>query len=126
MPKLTVNGLEMEIEKGERLVLAIEASGVAIGHRCGGRSECTACRVKFLSGEPEVMTEAEYNELMHTHLLGKARLSCQIEVDRDMSVEVIETVQNQPGWLGDPGPQPSELVEPEAVWYPLEELKNWD
>lgn len=126
MPRLIVNNQEFEAETGERLVLAIARLGFAIGHRCGGVGECATCRVQFLEGEPDVMTEAEYNELVEANLLGKARLSCQIEVDREMSVKVIETAQNHPEWHGDPGPEVGELVEPEAVWYPINDLKSWE
>lgn len=126
MPKLTINGVDREVESGQRLVRAIMEAGVSIGHRCGGAGDCTTCRVRFLEGEPDVMTEAEFNLLAEAHLLDDQRLSCQIEVDRDMSIEVVETVQKHPEWRGDPGPEPSELVEPEAVWYPIEEIKKWD
>lgn len=126
MPSLTINGKTFETEKGLRLVTAIEQSGIRIGHRCGGVGECTSCRVKFLQGEPDVITEQEYDKLVESGLLGKQRLSCQIEVDRDMQVEVPDTVDAHPEWNGDPGPELSELVEPEAVWYPINEMKNWN
>lgn len=122
MPKITVNGKSFEVEKGERLVLALERSGIPIGHHCGGKAECTTCQVKFLEGEPDMITEAEYVRLFESDLLGKARLSCQIEVDRDMTLEVIHSVAQHPEWNGDPGPEPDELVEPEAVWYPVEDI----
>ena len=121
MPDLTIDGKTYSVEAGERLVLAIERSGVAIGHRCGGVADCTTCRVQFISGEPRVMTEAEYNRLLEAGLIGRARLACQIEVDQDMSLRVLDRVDQHPEWQGDPGPEPEELVEPEAIWYPIEE-----
>lgn len=124
MPKLTIDGKTFEVESGKRLVLAIEESGVPVGHRCGGNARCTTCRVEFLSGEPDVMTEAEYEKLGQRELLGKVRLSCQIECDRDMSVHVVMTAENQPEWSGDTGPEPEEIVTPEAVWYPFRELRE--
>ena len=126
MPTLTINGKTFEVDKGLRLVTALEQAGIRIGHRCGGVGECTSCRVKFLQGEPDVMTEAEYSKLAESGLLGKQRLSCQIEIDRDMVVDVLETVDRHPEWSGDPGPEPGDLVEPEAVWYPIDEMKNWN
>jgi ferredoxin len=121
MPKLTVNGETREVPEGQRLVLAIEDSGVDIGHRCGGNARCTTCRVEFEEGEPEVMTEAEYEKLDQAGLLGKVRLSCQIVCDRDMSVRPLMTLESE-GW-DDTGPQPKETVTPEAEWYPVEELE---
>lgn len=124
MPKLTVNDKTIEVESGTRLVLAIEQAGVRIGHRCGGKGECTSCQVEFLAGEPPVMTQAEYDLLTENHLPIPVRLACQIEVDRDMTVRALLTAENQPAWQGDTGPEPEELVEPEAVWYPVEDLSE--
>jgi len=120
MPWLTIDRKKFQVEAGTRLVLAIREAGVHIGHRCGGESRCTDCQVRFLEGEPDTITEAEYNWLVAEGLWGQTRLSCQIEVDRDMSVQVLDTVENHPEWKGDPGPVPSELVTPEAVWYPID------
>ena len=107
-----------EVPEGTRLVLAVEGAGVDIGHRCGGFAKCTTCRVEFLDGEPEKMTEAEAERL--TRLAGAeaigetVRLSCQIEVDRDMTVRPVKLVSEQP-W-DDPGPEPETTITPEPVW----------
>ncbi|PSQ75441.1 MAG: (2Fe-2S)-binding protein [Bacteroidetes bacterium QH_7_62_13] len=91
-----------------------------IGHRCGGQSSCTTCRVRFEEGEPNVMTEAEHGKLGDIDQLGNMRLSCQIVVDRDMTVEPLMTVEEQ-GW-DDAGPEPAITVEPEPEWHPIEDL----
>lgn len=121
MPKLTINGKSFDVEDGKRLVLAIEESGVNIGHRCGGHARCTTCQVEFESGEPDTITEAEYAKLEERDLLGKARLACQITCDHDMSVRPVMTLESE-GW-SDTGPEPEETVTPEAIWYPLEGLE---
>ena len=64
MPRLTINDSSQEVVNGKRLVLAIEDTGVKIGHRCGGNAKCTTCRVEFISGEPETMTNAADTILM--------------------------------------------------------------
>ncbi len=115
MPKLTVNGVEHEVEPGRRLVLAIEETGTNIGHRCGGNAKCTTCRVTFLSGEPDTMTEAERDVLTEKELLGAVRLSCQISCDRDMSVEPGIVLENEPAWT-DTGPPPETAITPDPVW----------
>lgn len=121
MPELTIEGYgTFDIEEGRRLVKAIEACGVDIGHRCGGKARCTTCRVRFLDGEPGTMTKAEYAKLKERELLGEVRLSCQIVVDHPMTVEALMHVSEQ-GW-SDPGPEPNDRVEPEAVWYAKEAL----
>lgn len=124
MPQLTVFDKTVEAPAGQRLVLAIEQSGVRIGHRCGGNAKCTTCRVEFMSGEPETMTVAEYRRLNDRGLFGQFRLSCQIVCDHDMSVKPALIAENQPQWNGDTGPAPEPTVQPESVWYPIEELKQ--
>ena len=121
MPTLTINGKNQEVSEDTRLVQAIEDSGVTIGHRCGGKARCTTCRVRFTAGEPETWTEAEYLKLG----VGGAeapgyRLSCQILCTHDMEVEALMTLENQ-DW-SDTGPAVAPQVEPEAQWYPPEEL----
>jgi ferredoxin len=123
MHTLTIEGVgTCEVEEGTRLVRAIEDCGVDVGHRCGGQSKCTTCRVEFADGEPQVMTEAEYEKLTDIGQYGDMRLSCQIVVDRDMTLKPLMTVEDQ-GW-DDAGPEPSILVEPEAEWHPVEVLEQ--
>ena len=125
MHELTIEGVgTVEVEEGTRLVRAIEDAGVDVGHRCGGQASCTTCRVKFQDGEPSVMTEAEHDKLEDIGQLGNMRLSCQIVVDRDMTLEPLMTVSDQ-GW-DDAGPEPSITVEPEAEWYPIESFDGGD
>ena len=116
MPKLEVVGVgTFDVEKGKRLVLAIEEdAGVDIMHECGSYARCTTCRVEFLEGEPEMMTQAELAMLVMWNLLGKARLSCQVLCDRDMKVRVLMTVSSTgargPGW------KPQKDITPEPFW----------
>lgn len=114
MPKLTIedHGTH-EVEAGKRLVLAIRDAGVEIGHRCGGQAKCTTCRVEFQDGEPERITEAEKAKLAEKGLSG-VRLSCQVSVDRDMTVKALMTLGDQP-WT-DTGPEPADDIEPAPVW----------
>lgn len=122
MPTITIDGKPYEVSAGTRLVRAIEAAGIRIGHRCGGRARCTTCRVKFLAGEPHAMTRAEFERLRGTGLLGEVRLSCQIVCDHDLSVVALFTAENQPQWNGDTGPTPDPAVTPEAEFIPAEAL----
>ncbi len=114
MPILTVGERSRAFPEGTRLVLAIEALGIDIGHRCGGRARCTTCRVEFEAGEPDTMTAAEADKLAEKGLAGEARLSCQILLDRDMTLRPAMTLQSE-GWT-DTGPAPSEAIEPEPTW----------
>lgn len=108
MPKIqaeTATGLiETEAPAGKKLVLAIEDAGVDILHRCGGNARCTTCRVEILEGEPGEMQDLERNRLaMEAELAPNTRLSCQIHVQSDLKVRVV----NQASVRGlDPGPRP--------------------
>ncbi|MDZ7799242.1 MAG: 2Fe-2S iron-sulfur cluster-binding protein [Trueperaceae bacterium] len=116
MPMLSVGDSRREFPEGTRLVRAIEALGVDIGHRCGGQARCTTCRVEFDAGEPDVMTRAEADKLAEKGLSGQARLSCQIVLTHDMTVRPLMTLRSE-GW-SDAGPEPAEEVTPEPSWIP--------
>ena len=108
MPKIqaeTATGLiETEAPAGKKLVLAIEDAGVDILHRCGGNARCTTCRVEILEGEPGDMEDLERSRLaVEAELAPNTRLSCQIRVQSDLKVRVV----NQASVRGmDPGPRP--------------------
>lgn len=114
MPKLTIEGRGThDVAAGTRLVNAIIAAGVDIGHRCGGYAGCTTCRVEFAAGEPLRMTRAEERKLAQAQLSG-VRLSCQILVEDDMAVRPLMLASRE-GWP-DAGPQPEEQITPEPEW----------
>jgi ferredoxin len=121
MPKLTVGEQTVEVDEGTRLVLAIEATGIEIGHRCGGHARCTTCRVVFADGEPAMMTRAEYDKLSERGLLGQYRLSCQIVCDHDMSIAEVAMTKSNQGWT-DTGPAPEPTVTPDTTTYGLDLL----
>ena len=115
MPRLTVEGFNsVDVETGKRLVNAIEQdAGVDILHACGGNARCTTCRVEFVSGEPSRMTKAERMKLQERGLTG-VRLSCQIQVENDMTVRAISrlTGSGRP----DPGSTPDSQIQPPPEW----------
>ncbi|HXF42130.1 MAG TPA: 2Fe-2S iron-sulfur cluster-binding protein [Pyrinomonadaceae bacterium] len=101
----TANGtVEITAEAGKKLVLAIEDSGIDILHRCGGNARCTTCRVEILDGDAGEMGEPEKAILStKTDINPNTRLSCQVRIENDLHVKVI----NQASVRGlDPGPRP--------------------
>ena len=110
MPKVTAETAEGTREiaagAGRKLVLVLEDGGIDILHRCGGKAKCTTCRVEVLEGDPGEMQEAERNRLAaETGLAENVRLSCQVHVQGDLHVRVL----NQSSVRGlDPGPRPEE------------------
>jgi ferredoxin len=104
MAKITVEGEgTFEVPEGKKLVLGIEDSGVDILHRCGGQALCTTCRVKVLEGDVPPISDKEVDAL--EELAEEYRLSCQIRVQNDLTVEVINrsSVKGIP-----PGPRPED------------------
>ena len=97
MPMITIeNGPSREVEAGTKLVLAIEDSGVDIMHRCGGNSRCTTCRVQVLEGDVPAMEELERERLAREASLGAdIRLSCQVRVEGDLKVRVLNRSADQ-------------------------------
>ena len=91
MPTVTVEGANsFEVESGKKLVLAIEDAGIDILHRCGGNARCTTCRVQIVEGDVAPMAELERERLAREASLGPdIRLSCQIRVESDLSIRVL-------------------------------------
>ena len=117
MPKLTVEGYgTFEVADGKRLVLAIEQDAhVDILHACGGNARCTTCRVEFINGEPEKMTEAEKQVLAARGLADAGvRLSCQILCDHDMELRAASRLTGS--GRKDAGQRPADQITPPAVW----------
>lgn len=115
MPKLTVEGVgEFEVPVGKRLVLALtDDAKVDQLHACGGNARCTTCRVEFVAGEPDQMTEAEKNVLAAKGVTG-VRLSCQIACDADMTVRCISRLAGS--GRADAGKRPTDDIAPPPVW----------
>jgi len=117
MPKLTVQGLgEFEIEPGKRLVKAlVEDAGTDQLHACGGQSKCTSCRVNFLVGEPNRITQAEKDTLAVREISDPGvRLSCQITCDDDMTVEIISGLAGS--GRNDQGSAVADEMVPDPIW----------
>jgi ferredoxin len=118
MPKLTVDDVgTFEVPKDKRLVLALEDDAhVDVLHACGGNARCTTCRVQFVAGEPDRMTQAEKDVLAARGLSGQPgiRLSCQILCDHDMQVKAISRLAGS--GRPDAGKRPADEITPPAVW----------
>ncbi len=92
MPTVTVEGEKaFEVEAGKKLVLAIEDAGIDIMHRCGGNARCTTCRVEVLGGDVPPPEGDEAAKLIAVgDLPDNVRLSCQIRVENDLWVNVLQ------------------------------------
>lgn len=92
MPTLTIEGgPTVSVEPGTKLVLAIEDAGIDIMHKCGGNCRCTTCRVQILDGDLPPLGDTERERLARESALGAdIRLACQIRVQSDLSVRVLQ------------------------------------
>jgi ferredoxin len=121
MAKLTVDGVgEFEVSQDKRLVNAlVDEAKVDQLHACGGSARCTTCRVQFIAGEPEKMTEAEKAVLTAKGLISQPglRLSCQILCDHDMEIRAISRLAGT--GRPDAGKRPEEQITPPPVWTTL-------
>jgi ferredoxin len=115
MPKLTVEGVgDFDVPAGKRLVLAlVDDAKVDQLHACGGNARCTTCRVEFVAGEPDQMTEAEKQVLAARGLSG-VRLSCQLACDHDMTVRCVSRLAGS--GRADAGKRPADAIAPPPVW----------
>ncbi len=91
MPTVTVQGEKsFEVVAGTKLVLAIEDAAIDVMHRCGGNARCTTCRVQIIAGTVAPMAELERDRLAREPgIPPDIRLSCQIRVESDLTVNVI-------------------------------------
>ena len=118
MPKLTVSEVgDFDVPDRKRLVNALsDEAGVDQLHACGGFARCTTCRVQFVAGEPDRMTQAEKDVLTARGLIGQPglRLSCQIPCDHDMEVKPISRLAGS--GRADAGKRPADEITPPPVW----------
>jgi ferredoxin len=115
MPVLTIeNGNSATVPAGKRLINAMTEDAQAdCLHACGGNARCTTCRVEFISGEPTAMTVAE-RDILAARGVTSGRLSCQILIQEDMTVRVMNAFSTS-GRV-DAGKKPADEIAPPPVW----------
>jgi ferredoxin len=118
MPELKIEDVgTFNVPDGKRLVLALmDEAGIDQLHACGGNARCTTCRVQFIQGEPEAITQAE-KELLELRGLSATpgvRLSCQIRCEYDMTLKAISRLQGS--GRADAGKRPADDIQPPPVW----------
>jgi ferredoxin len=114
MPQLKINDVgPVDVPDGKRLINAILDAGADQHYSCGGQAKCTSCRVQFVHGEPERITEAEKALLAANKIDPQSgiRLSCQLTCDGDMQVKTL--VPKPPN--KNPA-RPADEIVPPPVW----------
>src|SRR4051812_11312712 len=113
MPNLKIDGNDVTVPTGKRLINAIIEEGkIDQLHACGGHAKCTTCRVMITAGEPTQITAAEKELLAMRGLTANKglRLSCQIQCDADMDITIISRLAGS--GRKDAGGKPADAIEP--------------
>lgn len=80
---------ELDVKGGNHLLGSLTQNEIFIPSACGGKGSCGLCKVKVLSGGgPLLATETPY--LTKEEQDSNVRLSCQVKVRGDISIEIPE------------------------------------
>ena len=81
------NEKQIQVRHGQSLLSGLASEDVFIPTACGGRGRCGYCKVKVVKGGGEV-TDIELPFLNPKELRDNVRLSCQVNVCDDISIEI--------------------------------------
>jgi Na+-transporting NADH:ubiquinone oxidoreductase subunit F len=80
---------ELIVQGGSPLLFSLQDEGIFIPSACGGKGTCAYCKVMVMEGGgPVLPTETPY--LSAKELEENVRLSCQVKVRNDLSIEIPE------------------------------------
>ena len=86
--KIMINAQkEIEVPAGGKLLSALADAGVFVSSACGGGGTCAQCKVKVTEGGGEILA-TEKDHINKKDAREGERLSCQVAVKQDMTVEV--------------------------------------
>ncbi|POQ98532.1 oxidoreductase [Alkalispirochaeta sphaeroplastigenens] len=92
---LDINGgrKQLSLKGGQPMLFGLAEEGIFVPSACGGRGSCGACKVVVQSDIGPIMpTEVPY--LSREEVEQKVRLSCQIKLKQDVSIEIPEELFN--------------------------------
>lgn len=93
MPTITFlpSGVTIDVKPGTTVFQAAARAEVPIASQCGGKCACALCRVKVVEGSLiSPMTWEEEGHMGNAFFITKQRLSCQLQVFGDVTIEVAE------------------------------------
>ncbi len=92
--QMTINNdKQFTVDGGSTLLSTLIGEKVFIPSACGGKGSCGYCKVKVLDGGgPVIATEKPW--LTEEELNDHVRLSCQLKVKNDISIEIPEELFN--------------------------------
>ena len=84
---------ELTVKGGAPLLHLLSAEKIFLPSACGGRGSCGACKCRVTSDiGPHLPTETPY--LTREEISRNIRLSCQVKVKKDISIEIPEVLFN--------------------------------
>ena len=96
--KISINGeKELEVPAGGKLLNVLADNQLFVASACGGGGTCAQCRVKVYEGGGSILPTEE-THITKREALNGDRLSCQIAVKQDMTIELPEEVFGVKQW----------------------------
>lgn len=90
MFKIDINGkMQLTVDGKKPLLQTLADNNIFLPTACGGKAICGLCKVKVLEGAGPLL-EAESPLLTGEERKGNVRLSCQVEIQSDLRIEVPE------------------------------------
>ncbi|WP_042142529.1 MULTISPECIES: NADH:ubiquinone reductase (Na(+)-transporting) subunit F [unclassified Pseudoalteromonas] len=82
---------------GSKLLGALADSGIFVSSACGGGGSCGQCRVNIKSGGGDILP-TELDHITKGEAREGCRLACQVNVKRDMEIELEEEIFGVKRW----------------------------
>ncbi|MEW6751747.1 MAG: NADH:ubiquinone reductase (Na(+)-transporting) subunit F [Candidatus Latescibacterota bacterium] len=87
----------LSVPVGGKLLSVLADHGVYVSSACGGGGTCAQCKVKVFEGGGDILP-TELNHINRRQAREGLRLSCQVSVKQDMSIEVPAEVFSVRKW----------------------------
>jgi len=88
---------KIHVPVGSKLLGALADNGLFVSSACGGGGTCAQCRVKVFSGGGDILP-TETSHITKREAAEGERLSCQVTVRNNMSIEVEDSVFGVKKW----------------------------
>ena len=88
---------KIHVPIGSKLLTALADNGLFVSSACGGGGTCGQCKVKIHSGGGEILP-TELSHITKREAAHGERLSCQVSVKHNMSIEVEDDVFGVKKW----------------------------
>ena len=97
---IDVNGkVQFRVDGAKPLLYALADNGILVPTVCGGKAICGQCKVKVLEGGG-AMLPAEEKLLSDAERADNIRLSCQVQVESNLKIQVPEELLGVREYIG--------------------------